>query len=194
MRLMSIPKKHPFIFGVFITTMKTCSVDLAVQYYIEKKNSVDWKRNMTFGCFGMFYQGMWQYYLFNKIMPKITPNTLTFINKNLTDKIRDKKGIKGVLLQNFIENGINNPLLFFPCFYTIKESINREKICYKSIYYGLKTYKKNFWDDLKACWSIWIPAQTINFAFSPIHLRVPYVAFVSAVWTAYISYTRGGKN
>ena len=37
MRLMSIPKKHPFIFGVFITTMKTCSVDLAVRYYIEKK-------------------------------------------------------------------------------------------------------------------------------------------------------------
>lgn len=53
-------------------------------------------------------------------------------------------------------------------------------------------YRANAWEDLRAIWSVWVPAQFINFAFSPMWLRVPFVAVVSSGWTAYVSFTRGG--
>ena len=36
-----------------------------------------------------------------------------------------------------------------------------------------------------------LAAQAFNFAFSPMWLRVPFVSFVSALWTAYVSIVRG---
>lgn len=36
-------------------------------------------------------------------------------------------------------------------------------------------------------WSIWIPAQLINFSVVPLHLRVPYVAGVAFGWTIVLS-------
>jgi hypothetical protein len=55
----------------------------------------------------------------------------------------------------------------------------------------MRKYRLNLYDDIRAIWSVWVPAQFINFAFSPMWFRVPFVACVSAFWTAYVSYTRG---
>ena len=44
-------------------------------------------------------------------------------------------------------------------------------------------YNTEIWDSCKALWSVWVPAQLINFAFVPRHLRIPYVAAVSFGWT-----------
>lgn len=48
-------------------------------------------------------------------------------------------------------------------------------------------YRGEIWDSLKALWSVWVPAQLVNFAFVPRHLRVPYVAAVSFGWTVILS-------
>ena len=77
----ALVKRHPMIFGVSVTTAKTCSVDLFVQKYVEKKEVIDWRRNMTFGVFGMITLGVWQYYLYNKIFPIITPGTFKFAKR-----------------------------------------------------------------------------------------------------------------
>jgi hypothetical protein len=50
----------------------------------------------------------------------------------------------------------------------------------------------NAHEDLPAIWSLWVPAQLVNFGFSPLWLRVPFVAVVSAIWTAFVSVKRGG--
>ena len=178
-----------------VTAVKTGGVDLLVQKFVENKKEIDWKRNATFLAFGMTFQGAWQYYLFNRVMPRITPDTFTFAAKSMREKIKDVKGMKNVLVQSFVENGINNPLLFFPTFYSIKEMVSAGKwtfstVC-NSVNIGISTYRKNFWSDMKACWAVWVPAQTINFAFSPAWFRVPFVALVSAGWTGYVSLTRG---
>lgn len=49
----------------------------------------------------------------------------------------------------------------------------------------------NFHEDVPAILAVWVPAQFINFGFSPMWLRVPFVATVSAFWTGYVSLTRG---
>jgi len=178
--------------------LKAGGVDLIVQKCVEGKKEIDWKRNMTFLTFGMCYQGAWQYYLFNRVMPRMIPDAFKFAAKSLREKARDVKGMKNVLVQNFVENGINNPLLFFPTFYTLKELISAGKWTFHAVCASAKNgvglYRKNFWSDMTACWSLWIPAQTLNFAFSPAWLRVPFVAMVSAGWTAYVSITRGGAS
>ena len=85
-------------------------------------------------------------------------------------------------------------------------------------------YRVNATEDLFALWKIWIPVLTIvklalpcrvtvpiiswmiehacfcaqvslvNFAFTPMHLRVPLVATVGFGWCAYLSYTRGASS
>jgi hypothetical protein len=181
-----------------MTCIKTGGVDLIVQKCVEGKKEIDWNRNMTFLTFGMCYQGAWQYYLFNRVMPRIAPGAFKFAAKSLREKARDVKGMKNVLVQNFVENGINNPLLFFPTFYTLKELISAGKWTFHAVCAsarnGVGLYRKNFWSDITACWSLWIPAQTLNFAFSPAWFRVPFVAIVSAGWTAYVSITRGNAS
>ena len=41
-------------------------------------------------------------------------------------------------------------------------------------------YQAEIWDSLKACWTVWVPAQLFNFAFVPRHFRVPFGAISCA--------------
>ena len=50
----------------------------------------------------------------------------------------------------------------------------------------LYKYMDNAHEDLPAIWTVWVPAQFINFGFSPAWLRVPFVAGVSCLWTGYV--------
>ena len=52
-------------------------------------------------------------------------------------------------------------------------------------------YKREIKDSCKALWKIWVPAQLVNFAFVPRHLRIPYVAAVSFGWTVVLSTMQG---
>lgn len=47
------------------------------------------------------------------------------------------------------------------------------------------------WENLKALWAVWVPSQLINFSVVPLHLRVPFVAFVSFTWCVILSLMRG---
>lgn len=39
-------------------------------------------------------------------------------------------------------------------------------------------------ENLKALWSIWVPAQLVNFSVVPVHLRVPFGERCLAAWRA----------
>ena len=52
-------------------------------------------------------------------------------------------------------------------------------------------YQETWQEDVLAIWKVWIPAQTINFAFMPIWARVPFTTCVSFLWTCYVSMARG---
>jgi hypothetical protein len=185
-RLCAFGARHPFIFGVGLTAAKTAGVDVAVQSLAEKKSAIDWRRTSIFLTFGVVYLGAWQYCLFVKIMPRLVPGAAAFAAKSVRDKLQDGHGLRGLLLQTVVENGINNPLLYFPIFYTIKEYLEHGRP-----QDGLHKYRLHWREDLVAIWAVWVPAQLINFAFSPMWFRVPFVACVSAGWTAYVSFTRG---
>jgi protein Mpv17 len=35
-------------------------------------------------------------------------------------------------------------------------------------------YKEDLWENCKALWMIWVPAQLVNFSVVPHHLRIPF--------------------
>jgi len=56
-RLLSFPKRRPVLFGVGFSASKTSFADYLVQRYVEKREEIDLKRNLTFGLFGLGYLG-----------------------------------------------------------------------------------------------------------------------------------------
>jgi hypothetical protein len=77
-------------------------------------------------------------------------------------------------------------LLYFPFFYGLKAFVEG-----KPMSSAVEKYKREIKDSCKALWKIWVPAQLVNFAFVPRHLRIPYVAAVSFGWTVVLSTMQG---
>uniref|UniRef100_A0A6U4KRN7 Uncharacterized protein n=1 Tax=Phaeomonas parva TaxID=124430 RepID=A0A6U4KRN7_9STRA len=188
-----IPVRHPFLFGTAYSAFKGGAVDFVVQTQHEGVALKDWdkKRTGLFTLFNAAFAGAWQYLLFVKVMGRLFPGAAAFAAKPIAEKAKDFIGMRNVLIQNLIENGINNPLLYFPIFYTFKAFLDGEE---KPFNAGIKTYWANAHEDVPAIWAVWVPAQLINFGFSPMWFRVPFVATVSAMWTGYVSVTRGNSK
>ena len=56
---------------------------------------------------------------------------------------------------------------------------------------GLERYQQNVATDMLNCWKLWVPMQAINFSVVPVHMRVPFAAGVSFVWSCILSALRG---
>jgi hypothetical protein len=119
-QLRRIPMKYPLAFGVGISTTKTSFSDLLVQVVVEKKEKIDWKRNLAFASFGCFYLGGVQYAIYVPIFGRLFPNAASFAAKSLREKVRDTKGQLALGAQVFIDQCVHHPLMYFPVFYMTK--------------------------------------------------------------------------
>lgn len=187
--LAKIPIKHPFAFGVGISTVKTSASDLLVQVVVEQKKEIDWKRNAAFATFGCFYLGGVQYAIYVPLFGRMFPNAAKFAAKPIREKIKDAKGIAALCGQVFLDQFVHHPLLYFPVFYGTRELVMSEK---PDLMRCMATYKDNMKEDLAACWKIWVPSTFVNFAFMPMWARIPWVAGTSLIWTCILSSMRGG--
>ena len=88
---------------------------------------------------------------------------------------------------------VHVPVLFFPCFYILKESIETEGLPWNdgTATRGLNKYVGNVVDDMKDQLSVFLPGALINFGVMPLWLRTPWVATVSFVYTLVLSAKRG---
>lgn len=116
-RLKSVPSEHPFAFGVVVSGVKTSFSDLLVQKVVERKEQVDWRRNMAFASFGFIYLGGVQYAIYVPFFGRIFPGTAAFVAKPLREKIKDTKGILQTMAQVFLDQAVHHPLMYFPAFY-----------------------------------------------------------------------------
>lgn len=122
-RLKSVPSEHPFAFGVVVSGVKTSFSDLLVQKVVERKENIDWKRNMAFASFGFIYLGGVQYAIYVPLFGKLFPRTASFVAKPFREKLKDTKGIMGTLAQVFLDQAVHHPLMYFPAFYaTVSEA------------------------------------------------------------------------
>jgi len=218
-KVKSIPKNHPLMFGACFTCSKTAGADLFVQTYVEKKDweDVDLRRTATFAVFGFGYMGIAQYFLYVHLMARRWfPNAGAYAAKSLRDKLKDKQGTctlqqqkqqqqqqtsnnntgtKELFAQVAIDQIIHIPFIFYPCYYLTKSAIMEKPVGHeKDSVPGLAFYKwkTNFFDDLKTSWTIWIPANLINFGMMPMHFRISFMAVISFGFCVVLSLTRGG--
>ena len=54
---LSFPRRRPVLFGLGFSCGKTSFADFLVQRYVEKREELDVRRNLTFGLFGLGYLG-----------------------------------------------------------------------------------------------------------------------------------------
>lgn len=189
--LLRLARERPFLFGMGYSCFKTSFCDLMVQKVVEKRETIDWKRNAVFGSFGLFYLGGVQYTLYVPIFSRLFPNASTFAAKSLSEKVKDLPGIRNLVSQVFIDQFVHHPLLYFPVFYTLKDIVVSEK---PDPVAALNLYRKNMQEDLVALWKLWVPTTFLNFAFMPMWARIPWVATTSLVWTCILSAMRGGQD
>jgi hypothetical protein len=186
---------RPFLFGLVISTAKTAAADVMVQKLVEQKEELDYRRTGIFAVFGMTYCGAWQYALFSKFMPWAFPTAASFVTKGLRAKLQDKKGLRDLGLQVVIENGFNNGMVYFPCFYSLKIMMETENFNPMELLpLGIARYRETLYEDLMAIWKVWIPVQTFNFAVLPLWARTPFTAMVSFGFTCYVSMMRGAPE
>jgi len=171
-------ERSPFTTGVVTTVIKTSAADLLAQKVIEGREEIDWKRQAMFVTFGGFYLGGFQYYLYNNVFTRIcAPITATV-------------GHRGVApVKTFLDQCVHHPILYFPTYYALKGAIQGEDLSY-----SMHKCQDELWENCKSLWSIWIPAQIFNFAYVPRHLRIPFVAGTSMLWTVVLSVKRGALD
>ena len=99
------------------------------------------------------------------------PQAEKFAAKSLREKAADFKGQAGLAAQVFLDQCVHHPFMYFPAFYMTKEVV-----CLGMEASPTKVYERwseNFWPDLFALWKLWVPATAMNFAFSPMWMRIP---------------------
>lgn len=188
-RLLSLPKRHPFLFGASVSCVKTSFADWMVQKYVERREEIDVPRNLAFASFGLFYLGGVQYALYVPIFGRLFPGTASFAAKPLAQKLADKGGMAAVAAQTFLDQCVHHPFCYFPVFYAVREFAKGGDLVT-----AREKYVANFRDDVLALWKIWVPATVCNFAFSPMYMRIPVVAATSLVWTSVLSMMRGAGD
>ena len=73
----------------------------------------------------------------------------------------------------------SHPFIYFPTFYTVKSLVERQP---HPLEHAYNKWHNEIWDSCKALWTLWVPAQVINFAFVPRYLRVPFGASTLAAF------------
>eukprot|EP00005_Dracoamoeba_jomungandri_P007480 CAMPEP_0174270374 /NCGR_PEP_ID=MMETSP0439-20130205/44230_1 /TAXON_ID=0 /ORGANISM="Stereomyxa ramosa, Strain Chinc5" /LENGTH=181 /DNA_ID=CAMNT_0015359675 /DNA_START=29 /DNA_END=574 /DNA_ORIENTATION=- len=162
--------EKPWTYGVTIATAKTTVADLIAQKAFERRETIDWKRNLVFTCFGFFYLGGFQYYLYNSMFPRFFPGT----------------GTRMACKKLFVDQAIHHPFCYFPVFYGVNEIVKGG-----SVEQAVDNYKNEIVEGMVALWKVWVPAMAICFTVVPAHLVIPYVSGVSFLWTTILSLMQG---
>jgi len=175
----ALAAQAPFTTGFITTGVKTTAADAFAQLVVEGKEKIDWKRNAMFTTFGFFYLGGFQYWLYNVQFTKWC-STIT--------KYAGHAGAAPV--KTFIDQFLHHPLMYFPVFYSLKATVEGRPIM-TGPDSAVARYRAECFDCWKACWSLWVPCTLFNFTFVPRHLRIPFVAATSFVWTITLSCMQG---
>ena len=174
-------KRYPLATSMAVTCSKAGAADFLVQRFIERREDLDRRRLATFFAFGFFYQGGFQYFLFNRVFERWFPG----------------QSFRAIVQKIVTTNLIADPVFFFPTFYTIKEGLGRdpkEAFSFDTVTTALRNYYGNCFNDWRNTWSFWLPGHCITYGLCPIHLRMPWVALSSFGYVALLSFTRGGAT
>mmetsp|Transcript_39454 Transcript_39454/g.94886 ORF Transcript_39454/g.94886 Transcript_39454/m.94886 type:complete len:283 (-) Transcript_39454:292-1140(-) len=185
-------KAYPNVNNIGIATIKTASADLLAQVAIAHTpvSDIDWQRALLFCAFGATYLGAFQYWYQVNIFKKLF-DVDKFTSQPWSDKLKDTDGLKSLAAQTAVDLTVLT-LVYLPTFYVFKAGVfsgSPDPSVWLST--GLNNYSANFAKDEWDLVRVWAPADLVCFSV-PLYLRLPSRHVVSFVWTAYLSFSRGG--
>ncbi len=184
--------EYPFANNIAIATAKTALADLIAQVVIGQTPiaDIDYERSLLFCGFGALYLGGFQYLYQVNIFKKLF-DVDAFTSQPWKDKFKDEEGLKALAAQTALDLTVLT-LIYLPTFYIFKAGVfsgSVDPAVWTSS--GLETYQQNFAKDEFDLIRVWLPADLVCFSV-PLYLRLPVRHIVSFVWTAYLSFARGG--
>ena len=185
-------KTYPNVNNIGIATIKTASADLLAQVVIAQTpvSEIDWQRAFLFCVFGALYLGAFQYYYQVNIFKKLF-DVDKFTSQPWGDKLKDRDGLISLGAQTAVDLTVLT-LIYLPTFYIFKAGVfsgSSDPSMWVS--QGIESYTNNFAKDEFDLIRVWAPADVICFSV-PLYMRLPVRHVVSFVWTAYLSFSRGG--
>ena len=185
-------KDYPFANNIGIATMKTAAADLVAQVVVAQTpiDAIDWQRSLLFCAFGAIYLGGFQYLYQVNIFKKLF-DVDSFTNKSLEEKLQDGPGLRALAAQTALDLTVLTAI-YLPTFYIFKAGVfsgSMDPSVWAAT--GIENYQQNFAKDEVDLLRVWFPADIVCFSV-PLYLRLPVRHIVSFVWTAYLSFARGG--
>ncbi|KAK1742543.1 Mpv17/PMP22 family protein [Skeletonema marinoi] len=183
---------YPNVNNIGIATIKTASADLLAQVAIAHTpvSDIDWERAFLFCAFGAVYLGAFQYWYQVNIFKKVF-DVDKFTSQSWGDKLKDTEGLKSLFAQTALDLTVLT-FIYLPTFYVFKAGVfSGSADPSVRLSSGLDSYTTNFSKDEFDLVRVWAPADMICFSV-PLYLRLPVRHVVSFVWTAYLSFARGG--
>ena len=185
-------KAYPNVNNIGIATIKTASADLLAQVVIAQTpiSDIDWQRAFLFCAFGALYLGAFQYWYQVNIFKKLF-DVDKFTSQPWGDKLKDKHGLISLGAQTAVDLTVLT-LIYLPTFYIFKAGVfSGSTDPAMRLSQGIDNYTTNFAKDEFDLIRVWAPADLVCFSV-PLYLRLPVRHVVSFVWTAYLSFSRGG--
>lgn len=184
--------ENPFANNIAIATTKTGLADLIAQVVIAQTPvaEIDYERSLLFCGFGAIYLGGFQFLYQVNIFKKLF-DVDAFTSQPWEDKFKDEDGLKSLAAQTALDLTVLT-LIHLPTFYIFKAGVfsgSLDPSVWTSS--GIETYQQNFAKDEYDLIRVWLPADLVCFPL-PLYLRLPARYAVSFVWTAYLSFARGG--
>ena len=185
-------QQKPFANNVLIATTKTAAADLLAQLVIAQTpiEQLDWERSLLFMAFGAIYLGSFQYAYQVNIFKRLF-DVDSFTTQPWADKLRDGPGLRALAAQTALDLAVLTAV-YLPTFYVFKAGVFSGSLDPSAwVSTGLDNYATNFAKDEFDLVRVWLPADLVCFSV-PLYLRLPVRHVVSFVWTAYLSFSRGG--
>lgn len=128
-----------------------------------------------FSSFGLLYLGAFQYVQYSMWFPRLFPGA----------------GFSVVAKRVAFDQIVNTGCWYYPLFYVVQSCVMHARFDLPTATEGFERCKMNWTTDMVNCWKLWVPMQFINFSLMPVHMRVPFAACVSFVWSGILSALRG---
>lgn len=185
-------KSYPFVNNILIATTKTAAADLLAQTVIGQTPlpEVDLQRSLLFCLFGAFYLGAFQYLYQVQVFKRLF-DVDSFTSQTWKEKLQDIPGLKALGAQTGLDLAVLT-FVYLPTFYIFKASVFSGSLD-PSVWFstGVDNFQMNFSKDEADLIKVWLPADLFCFSV-PLYLRLPVRHVFSFVWTAYLSFARGG--
>jgi len=149
--------------------VKGSASDVVSQKMLEKKASIDWRRNFTLATYSGLYCGCAQHGIVNVGFQR------------LFGMATDLKTVFWMVAADAL---LVTPLVNMPVYYSFKESLTGGVPLE-----GIKRYSEQWLEVMKPYWSLWTAFNVFLFRYTPLELRISLIACMSFFWLTILSYT-----